>query len=393
MHPLRNVSQDDFAKLCEALWGWKPCADWIEKRKCQCLSQDPECHYQRAQRLKTFFDFYRETTTYYIPELTGSSPPAIETHDGLIRIIRYIKQHADKARLRLTIDYFGIREHPGLQIELSDDHNRAFTLAARVITMFECATKEQPNGQLEAGLQPTIWHSDKSFNQFVLSCIPRQGQHQLRPYNDTIPWPGVPSGSITMKRLKKIAKLTIIPTDDLGNHLLLDRKNGTIAVYHYTSVLKEHLLMTRESRDGTRSSTQQHRNLPKELALETLYTLKHVLFPIDPESRSLLQSLVVKDKFDPDICDDINTSWQQHEGPIAYEHWGLRLMDLYDELQNPTPRGPLEKWMERNSGSRYVMMATLAGVLIAVLLGILSLGVSIFQAWVGWQQWQHPVST
>lgn len=38
------------------------------------------------------------------------------------------------------------------------------------------------------------------------------------------------------------------------------------------------------------------------------------------------------------------------------------------------------------------MMATLAGVLIAVLLGILSVAVSIVQAWVGWQQWQHPVS-
>lgn len=55
-------------------------------------------------------------------------------------------------------------------------------------------------------------------------------------------------------------------------------------------------------------------------------------------------------------------------------------MDLYDELQNPTPRGPLETWMERNSSFRYVMMATLAGVLIAVLLGILSLAVSIFLA-------------
>jgi hypothetical protein len=112
--------------------------------------------------------------------------------------------------------------------------------------------------------------------------------------------------------------------------------------------------------------------------LETLHTLKYVLFPIDPESQTILRSLINKKNLDPE--------------PSAYEYWGERLLDLYDELESPTPRGFLEEWMERKSGARYVMMATLAGVLIAILLGILSLAVSIFQAWVSWQQWKHPIS-
>lgn len=41
---------------------------------------------------------------------------------------------------------------------------------------------------------------------------------------------------------------------------------------------------------------------------------------------------------------------------------------------------------------RYVMMATLAGVMIAVVLGLLGLAVSVFQAWVGYQQWKYPVT-
>jgi hypothetical protein len=45
----------------------------------------------------------------------------------------------------------------------------------------------------------------------------------------------------------------------------------------------------------------------------------------------------------------------------------------------------VEKWFERKSGARYVMMATLIGALFAVLLGMASLGVSSYQAWIVYQ--------
>jgi hypothetical protein len=68
------------------------------------------------------------------------------------------------------------------------------------------------------------------------------------------------------------------------------------------------------------------------------------------------------------------------------------LADLYEELENPRPHSGFEKWLERNSGARYVMLATLIGVLIAVLLGIAALAVSIYQAYIGYQAWKHPVT-
>lgn len=114
---------------------------------------------------------------------------------------------------------------------------------------------------------------------------------------------------------------------------------------------------------------------------------------MDRESRRLLRSLVSKQNLDPD-CLRIQTAIDRSddEKDIIYQYWGSRLMDLYDEIENPKPRGFLAKWMERKSGARYVMMATLAGVVIAVVLGLFGLGVSIFQAWVGYQQWKHPVT-
>ncbi|KAI5917054.1 hypothetical protein F4810DRAFT_705211 [Camillea tinctor] len=367
IYPLAKVSRHDLSKLCEVLWGWEPCPDWTAERACQHPSPDPGY-----------------VTAYYVPELDIDCSPAIQSHDDLIDIIRCIKNHADKPRLQITLEHFSTGTKLGdQQLTPSNDQNRAFNLAARIMTMLLCTVEGQSDGLLEAGSQPSIWHSDRSFNQFINAAIPKQGQVRLGPCNDSIPQLDLPLGAITAKRLKKVAKLRLIPTNDLRDHLLLDSTNGTVALYHYTSVLKEHLGLP---------STHQQANLPDELLLETLYTLKHILFPIDPESQSILRFLVRKEKFDPDIC-RVDTLWQPQERvSMVYEHWGTRLLDLYDELENPTPRGFLETWIERRSGARYVMMATVAGVIIAVLLGGFSLAVSIFQAWISWQQWKHPAS-
>ena len=79
------------------------------------------------------------------------------------------------------------------------------------------------------------------------------------------------------------------------------------------------------------------------------------------------------------------------EREITYLHFGSRLADLADELENPKPQSWMEKWFERKSGARYLMMATLIGAAIAVLLGIASLALGGYQAWIGYQQWKHPV--
>jgi len=68
-------------------------------------------------------------------------------------------------------------------------------------------------------------------------------------------------------------------------------------------------------------------------------------------------------------------------------------MDLYDEIENPKPRGLLDTWLEQRSKARHVMLATLVGVMIAILLGLLGLIVGIFQAWVSYKAWKYPVKS
>ena len=120
--------------------------------------------------------------------------------------------------------------------------------------------------------------------------------------------------------------------------------------------------------------------------------MQKILFPLGSDSEPLLRSLISKESFDPDCVRYGPESYRRNgEEEIKYQHFGSRLMDLYEEIENPSPRGFLEKWLERKSGARYVMLATLAGVVIAIVLGMLGLAVGIFQAWVAYESWKHPV--
>lgn len=106
----------------------------------------------------------------------------------------------------------------------------------------------------------------------------------------------------------------------------------------------------------------------------------------------MLRSLVSRKGFDPECLRFESSSIRDDcKDEITYHYLGTRLADLYEELENPTPQGLLEEWLHRRSGARYVMLATMIGVLFALLLGSLALAVSVFQAYVGYQAWKHPV--
>lgn len=121
--------------------------------------------------------------------------------------------------------------------------------------------------------------------------------------------------------------------------------------------------------------------MPRQLAIEALDSIFKILFPPDPESQSFLSSLVSRNSFDEDCLRFEPIAYRSDdEKDISFNYFGSRLVDLYDELENPTARGWLQKWLERKSGARYVMMATLIGVMMAVVLGILGLAVGTFSS-------------
>lgn len=76
----------------------------------------------------------------------------------------------------------------------------------------------------------------------------------------------------------------------------------------------------------------------------------------------------------------------------AWEYWGSRLLNLYEELENEKPHGAWDAWVERYSKSRHAMFATIVGILVAIALGMVSLVVAVVQTWISYKAWKTPVS-
>ncbi|KAF9694934.1 hypothetical protein EKO04_007176 [Ascochyta lentis] len=167
---------------------------------------------------------------------------------------------------------------------------------------------------------------------------------------------------------------------------MFENTTRVLQVFHDTPVLRQIVLAFKENPAAS--------YLPQALVLEILDTM-HVLFPPNQETYDLRSSLVRKEGFDTDLLFNESAGFRQHDEPmeITYAYFGNRLARLYDELKDPSPRNWFERLFEggTKSAERKMLMATTIGVLIAVTIGLFGLVIAGFQAWVGYQQWKHPV--
>lgn len=105
--------------------------------------------------------------------------------------------------------------------------------------------------------------------------------------------------------------------------------------------------------------------LPRQLALKVLKSLQTILFPplSDPKSRRHLAALVTSLSLDPDVLRFERTAIRRPgEEGLSYVYFAGRLAELCGEVRSPRPRGWLGRRVERRSGARYMMLATLVGV-------------------------------
>ncbi|KAK1756989.1 hypothetical protein QBC47DRAFT_378211 [Echria macrotheca] len=380
--PLENVTDGDIQAFCHSLWGWEFCNACSRSQTCL----GPPCSRERWSRLEPFFLYYKSTTASYVPEFQFGTPGAIASHQDIADIIRCIRQNPTVPRLQLTNSHFASRYGDKAEATPAvEDQHRAFNLAIKLMAMVSCSIETQAGGLLESGVEPCIWRGDKNLLDFFSSAFPSRDHPTLNDRDESSD-PDI-KNRLTAVKLKKVAGLKFRGTSDLRNHLKLDPKTGVVEFFHYTSVLKEHLVASKDGHGDALGC-----NIPRQLALETLDSLQKIMFPLEPESQAMLRSLVSKQALDPDCLRFGSTSYRREgENDIKYQYWGSRIMDLYDEIENPRPRGYLETWLERRSKARHVMLATLVGVMIAIFLGMCGLVVGVFQAWVSYQAWQHPV--
>ncbi|KAK3295351.1 uncharacterized protein B0H64DRAFT_395078 [Chaetomium fimeti] len=408
--PLQDVTVPELKELCQAMWDWKLCGNCqqdIKERSCpprRCSGVDNCPWGQRSERLGPFFDFYRGVTGSYVPDFFGEEDQALRGHRDLFDIIRLTRRCGFTVLRTLCMhQYFATRlgDVDSQTMVPESDQGRAFDLAARVLTMTNLDSADsqgflnQTGGGDEEGIgfSPPAVRGSIACLQIALAEIFPSRIHPSLQAGD--PQATVIKNGLTAEMLRRVAGIRIERTDNLRDHLRLDSTAGVVQVFHLTSVLREHLLATKPTGSDEDSSYETLPCLPRELALETLYTIQ-LIFPPGGNSQAMLRTLVSKQGFDPDSLRFgtalFELSRHERERALCFPVWGTRLMDLYDEIENPKPRGRLDVWLERRSKSRHIMLATAVGIFTAVILGLLSLCVSIFQTWIAWQEWKESAA-
>jgi len=376
MFPLRTVSSEQLQNLGTVMWDWELCNTCNGAATCS----RPKCSRKGVERLDTFWNRYRTLTDEYTPEGAAFSRPALSSHDDLRRLIQAIRNGLDLTRERIIESHFSNPNSNGKVCTHAADQDRAMNIAASIMFMTNCGTSRDCADFLEEGGPSISWRSDVTATAFTFEAFPHASSSfvSARPkdtrFFDLLRF-------LAASKLVK-AGFSLEPTDDLRSHLTIDYSGRikTIRIFHCSAVLKEMLSAGRPH--GGRCL------IPRLLALEVLDTLHNILFP-DDRSEALIQ----KYGFDSDLLRHDVSQCRRGDDPREFEHlyFGTRLREIYDELQNPTPHREWESWLERKSGGRYMLMATMIGVFIAVIIGLLGLGISGFQAYVSYQQWKHPV--
>ncbi|EXJ66140.1 uncharacterized protein A1O5_10755 [Cladophialophora psammophila CBS 110553] len=295
-------------------------------------------------------------------------PTATPTsYDELFKLIRELKSKSNATKDQIASVFFSQLHSPTKQ-----SAGKTLRLALRLLLMVDCSTGPiNALDELEAGdLQPP-WQGDVTLEDFLSSRFPL-GDNPIFS-DDNIEGVNQSCKDLRARNLQGTAHLRFRPTDDMSRHLYLDRKTYTIEIFHHTSFLKEYLIMSKPGALGNGNRCV----MPRQLALEVLDTIQKVLFPFsDSKSMRILKRLVTK----------------SDEKGLCFQYFGERLALLLDEVENLRPHGVVERWVDRKSGARYVMLATLIGVIFAILLELTALALSAHQTWIAYQAWKHLVT-
>lgn len=241
--PLEDITDRQLKRLYTTLWNWKDCAAGTSTTHDNLGC--PQATAGRVERLGPFREFYKSITARYLPEFAASGENALRSHDDLIEIVSYVKTRAGVQRGQLMIDYFTEQAERNGRLERPSwhDQERAFNLAARILTMVSCSAENQAGAFLEEGTRPITWANSDSLATFIAKSFPTTDHPSL---NDPYQAEKVNKLKLSLEgiQLTKMAGLSFLATDNLASHLHLDVDKGYVEIFHHTRALKEYLIAT-----------------------------------------------------------------------------------------------------------------------------------------------------
>ncbi|KAF3038132.1 hypothetical protein E8E12_006176 [Didymella heteroderae] len=370
-YPLEAIADVDLQNLGKRLWKWQLCSDCDGMPDCKSLT----CPWSRRDRIQPVLRRYERLCSYYMPDVVKR--PALRRHQDLLNIMRLIQDRPNETKEQLMAQHF---VSPSRPIPTSDQE-RAFNLAVSVLLSLNCGVPNDCADNLEESADSFPWASGLSVTQFVDAAVERGTNGIPSQYLQSFI-----SSELSARQLSSKAGIRFEATDDIRSHLRLDLSSRVVYIFDCTAALEETLSATRQS--------SQRSILPRALLLEILHTIYKVLFPPGRESKRFAKYLTKRCGFEKNFLRYRIRWYGRDDDPdVDFSYFGERLKELNHELNDPSPRNWFERLFEggTRSAERKMLMATTIGVIIAVTIGLFGLVIAGFQAWVGYQQWKHPI--
>jgi hypothetical protein len=223
--PLRTVTTGNLQRLGQVLWSWSICVDCVAGKSCDTEG----CPWPRSTLVNRFFELYRELTSNYDSRTESGQTSCLKSHEDLFTIIQEVRSNPDITRVDLMEKLFTDRP-------ARHDQERAVNLAVHLILMVNCGASRQSSILAEYGSHQTPWKNDVTLTQFVTGAFPQERHPSIGDIKE----------NLRATKLKKLAHLTFQPTNDLRNHLRLDKKTAVVEIFHHTAFLKEQLRLTKD---------------------------------------------------------------------------------------------------------------------------------------------------
>ena len=178
----------------------------------------------------------------YEPEIGTGEPAALTKHEDLFALVHHLMADPDLTRAQLAeIAYPNV---PDQKSPSMAEQDRAITIAVRTMVMINCSPGQYSTVLLESGSRRSPWRSGVPFSQFISDIFPIVDFPDLNEDDKGLSYDM--RTTLMAKKLKKLIGIEFRPTDDLSNHLKLDRRKNVVEIFHHTAFLKEQLRLTKD---------------------------------------------------------------------------------------------------------------------------------------------------
>lgn len=228
------LSKQDQLKIARALWSWQTCERCRSGKSCASLES---CPASRLLRLEAYF----RTLAGRDLETDGKGTGIIfEDEAPLENLCQDLRSRTAVARHEVLRTLFDSTadvdsEPTGSTVE----KEQILDVLVKLMFMVDCSGQSLETVQdLERASFRHAWRSKATMSQFFMAAFPMHDHPRVTEKGTAI------VDSLRARHLKQRAGLSFVPTNDLRNHLRLNRKTGEVQVFHQIAFLKEHLRLT-----------------------------------------------------------------------------------------------------------------------------------------------------